>query len=114
MKTNLAVVLVMAIPAAHGQAPAFDVTSVKFNKLAPRERHYEFGCSPGGRFASTGLGLRSALFWAFDMKLFQVMGVPSWVDLPDAVFDIEAKASGPVSEDQCRLMVQTLLADRFK
>jgi uncharacterized protein (TIGR03435 family) len=114
MKANLALVLVMAMPAVHGQAPAFEVTSVKFNKLPPRERHVEFGCSPGGRFASTGLGLRSALFWAFDMKLFQVTGVPGWIDSPDAIFDVEAKAAGPVSEDQCRLMVQTLLADRFK
>jgi hypothetical protein len=46
MKANLVIVLVMAMPAAHGQAPAFEVTSVKFNKLSPRERHIEFDCSP--------------------------------------------------------------------
>jgi uncharacterized protein (TIGR03435 family) len=114
MKANLAIVVVMAMPAARGQAPAFEVTSVKFNKLPPRERHLELGCSPGGRFVSTGLGLRNAFFWAFSMRPFQVTGLPAWIDSADAFFDIEAKAAGPVSEDQCRLMVQTLLADRFK
>jgi uncharacterized protein (TIGR03435 family) len=29
-------------------------------------------------------------------------------------FDIEGKAAGPVTEAQCRLMLQTLLMDRFK
>ncbi len=114
MKANLAIVLVMAMPAAHGQAPAFEITSVKFNKLPPRERHLELSCSPGGRFVSTGLGLRPAFFWAFNMIPFQVTGLPGWIDSADAFFDIEAKAAGPVSEDQCKLMVQTLLADRFK
>jgi hypothetical protein len=113
MKTNLAIILVMAMPAAHGQAPAFEVTSVKFNRLSPNERHIEFDCS-GGRFIYTGQGLRSAFFWAFNMKPFQVTGLPGWIDSADAIFDIEAKAAGPVSEDQCKLMVQTLLADRFK
>lgn len=110
MKANLAITLVMAMPAAHGQAPAFEVTSVKFNKLPPRERNIEFGCSPGGRFVSTGLSFRRVFFWAFDMKPFQVAGLPGWIDSADAIFDIEAKAAAPVTEDQCRLMVQKLLA----
>jgi len=100
--------------ALYAQAPAFEVTSVKFNKLPPRERHTESGCSPAGRFVSLGLNLRSTFFWAFNMRPFQVTGLPSWIDAPGAVFDIEAKAAGPVDESQCRLMVQTLLADRFK
>src|ERR1700689_5311450 len=114
MKANLAIILVLAMPAVRGQSPAFEVTSVKFNRLPPRERHLELSCSPGGRFVSAGLGLRNAFFWAFDMRPFQVTGLPGWIDAADAIFDIEAKAAGPVSEDQCKLMVRTLLVDRFK
>ncbi len=32
----------------------------------------------------------------------------------DAVFDIEAKSAGSATQAQCKLMVQTLFADRFK
>jgi uncharacterized protein (TIGR03435 family) len=114
MKANLAIILVFCASADAQTPPGFEVTSVKVNKQTPRERHFEFGCSPGGRFVSMGQGLRSAFFWAFDMRPFQVTGLPGWIDSPDAIYDIEARAAGPVSEGECRLMVQALFADRFK
>jgi uncharacterized protein (TIGR03435 family) len=115
MKASLATVLILAARAVHAQTPpAFEVTSVKVNKQPPRERHLEFGCSPNGRFVSLGEDLRVPFFWAFNVKPFQVSGLPGWIDAPDAIFDIETRAAGDISEDQCRLMVRTLLADRFK
>ncbi len=114
MRTFLPLLPILAASALCAQTPAFEVTSVKFNQLPPRDRHVEFGCSPAGRFVALGLNLRSTFFWAFNMRPFQVTGLPSWIDAPDAFFDIEAKAAGPVEESQCRLMVQTILADRFK
>lgn len=49
--------------------------------------------------------------WAYGVQDSQVTG-------PDFVrsehFDITAKAEGPVGDDQLKLMMQTLLADRFK
>ncbi len=39
-------------------------------------------------------------------------GAPKWVS--DDNYAIHAKASGPVTKDQLRLMMQALLADRFK
>ena len=94
--------------------PRFDVTSVKPNRLEPRQTRLEFGCSANGRFVSFGQGLRLALLWAYDIKPYQFAGLPAWVDSADARFDIEAKTEKPVSQDQCRVMVQALLADRFK
>ncbi len=38
--------------------------------------------------------------------------VPSWVN--NTLFDIEARAPRPVTKDQMRLMMQSLLAERFK
>ena len=100
--------------ATWGAGPAFEVTSVKSNKLPPRERHVEFGCSPEGRFLSLGVGLRSSLLWAYKIDYFQLPDAPGGLDSPNALFDIEGRTAGPASEDECRQMVQTLLADRFK
>ncbi|HEY4360652.1 MAG TPA: TIGR03435 family protein [Bryobacteraceae bacterium] len=94
------------------EAPRFDVTSVKLNKLDPRQRQLSFGCS-NGDFVSRGQGLRSTLLWAFEVKPYQFSGLPAWVDSSDAIYDIEGKSASPVTEDQCKLMVQALLADRF-
>src|ERR1700733_10419914 len=95
-------------------APKFEVTSVRpYKPVAGQPRHLDFGCS-NGRFVSLAQNLRTAFFWAYNARPFQVSGLPKWIDANDAVFDIEAKAAGPVSEDQCKLMFQTLLADRFK
>jgi uncharacterized protein (TIGR03435 family) len=41
-------------------------------------------------------------------------GLPEWVDSAEARFDIEAETPAPLSEDRCRLMLQALLADRFR
>jgi uncharacterized protein (TIGR03435 family) len=108
-------VVVSGMPLA-GQKPAaaFEVTSVKVNTLSDRERHVEFGCSPGGRFVSLGVGLRSAVLWAYKIEYFQLPEVHAGVNLDATHFDIEARAAGAVSEDECRQMVQALLADRFK
>jgi uncharacterized protein (TIGR03435 family) len=52
--------------------------------------------------------------WAFGLPDSRISGGPSWlVSFADA-YEIEGKADGPVSVNQCRLMVQSLLADRFK
>jgi uncharacterized protein (TIGR03435 family) len=116
MTRYVALAISLTIPLQiYAQAPAFDVVSVKTNKQNPRERHIEFGCSPNGRFVSLGQGLRTTVFWAYHIKFGQQMvGLPQWVDGNDAIFDIEAKAEGAITDDQCRLMAQKLLGDRFK
>jgi uncharacterized protein (TIGR03435 family) len=40
--------------------------------------------------------------------------MPAWSSRRDGLYDIEGKVNGPISESQCREMVQSLLADRFK
>ena len=70
----------------------------------------------GDRFWSSGPILGNVLQWAYQP--------PSWnafhqfirsVQIPQVFYEIQAKApSGIESKSQCRLMVQALLADRFK
>src|SRR5580698_5934677 len=87
-------------------APKFEVTSVRpYKPVAGQPRHVDFGCS-NGRFVSLAQNLRPTLLWAYNAGPYQVSGLPKWIDANDGVFDIEAKAPGPVSEDQCKLMLQ--------
>jgi uncharacterized protein (TIGR03435 family) len=58
------------------------------------------------------LGGTQELALRFDFYEGLRMHVPDWVN--QAHYDIEARASGPVSKDQMRLMMQSLLAERFK
>ena len=102
-----------------GPKPAFEVVSIKTaqncGNTAPGVRlkipggtRYE----PGGRYITC-----SQLIWiimdAYLLDPFsQPTGGPGWVS--DDLFQIEAKAEGNPSKDQMRLMVQSLLEERFK
>ncbi len=95
-------------------APAFEVTSVKPYQSG-QIPSLELTCAKG-RFVARGSRLGPTLWWAYDIKPNQVVGSPDWVEsaYSKSFYDIEAKTSGPVTEAQCKLMVQSLLADRFK
>jgi uncharacterized protein (TIGR03435 family) len=68
--------------------------------------------SPGGRFRASATTLKFLLEWAYEIQPSQHSGGPSWFNTDR--YDIVAKAEGNVTDDQMRLMVQTLLTDRFK
>jgi uncharacterized protein (TIGR03435 family) len=55
--------------------------------------------------------LKDVIVAAYTMKDYQISGPAS---LNSDWYDIEAKADGAASADQLRLMLQGLLADRFK
>lgn len=106
---------------AFPQSPdlSFDVTSVK-PRIMPAfgsgQRRMQFGCSPGGRFFSTGYLLIKSISWAWNVDEFHVSGLPAWTDARsrDAYYDIEATAGKPVTTDECKMMVRAMLADRFR
>jgi uncharacterized protein (TIGR03435 family) len=91
--------------------PAFDTASVK-----PRKSDSKPGAgrrmrvSPEG-ITYTDVTLSDAIQAAYGIKRYQVTG-PDWI--ASARYDIVAKAAGPVPEAQLKLMLQTLLSDRFK
>jgi uncharacterized protein (TIGR03435 family) len=89
--------------------PSFEVASIKPNGSASGNSGLRF--SPG-RIAVENAPLRYLITWAYNVRTFQLSGGPGWVD--SAKFDIAAKAEGNASPDQIRLMLQTLLEDRFK
>jgi uncharacterized protein (TIGR03435 family) len=87
---------------------AFDAASVRPSATAGNEDpHIE--TSPGSLIIR-GMSLKFCISWAYSMPPYQVDG-PAW--LKDAGFDISAKAAQPVDDDHLRLMLRTLLAERF-
>jgi uncharacterized protein (TIGR03435 family) len=108
---------------AAGVKMSFDVASVKLNNAGDRGGHANVPLGPGvpfrrtgGLFSVTNNPLPPIIAWAFDLSGDQQLRVnsqlPQWA-LSDH-FDIEAKASGDPGEAEMQLMVQSLLADRFK
>jgi uncharacterized protein (TIGR03435 family) len=93
--------------------PQFDVVSVK---PTPQERLRitEDTTCKNGTFRSGGFPISFAIRWSYQLGDSQVLGLPEWARDWNFGYDIEAKSAAPVSLDQCQLMVQSLLADRFK
>jgi uncharacterized protein (TIGR03435 family) len=112
--------LTLLVPAAaFGQAhtltpPAFDVASIKPNgDMSGNNGPARLVGIHAGSNALTmrRVSLMDCIRWAFQLSAGQVSG-PSW--LSNQRFDITAKAAGPATEAQLRLMMQSLLAERFK
>ena len=107
-----------------GGKMAFDVASVKPNKSDDRgiNANLPLTLGPnlpavGNLFSVTNTPLRFLIGFAYKLSVgqtrFLMPGLPSWVD--EMRFDINARAAiDNPTKDQFRLMVQSLLADRFK
>jgi uncharacterized protein (TIGR03435 family) len=56
--------------------------------------------------------------WAYDWPRPHdtnlVLNGPKWMDSPGSAFEVQGKVGRKVSSNECRLMVQSLLASRFK
>ena len=100
--------------AAQQPRPAFEVASVRpqtkpatFAEIAgwPRVR-------PGGRLVGSHATLEWLITYAYRLRAFQVIDGPDWIR--EGYFELNAKAAAEVPEDQLRLMLQSLLEDRFK
>jgi len=111
MRPTIALVLAMA---AHAQQqPAarveFEVVSVKPGD--PADPSSSSRTTPGG-LEMRNTTLKNLVLGAYHLNEYQLEGVPKWVD--SAKFNIDAKLPAGVSRDQIPLMMQAMLADRFK
>jgi uncharacterized protein (TIGR03435 family) len=116
----LASLMVFSIHHLHCQeiakAPAFEVASItpcKPDAPAPPMEHAglaEF-IYPGGRFNANCTTLKFLLEWSYSIQPAQHSDGPGWIGTDR--YNIAAKADGNASEAQMKLMVRTLLAERF-
>ncbi len=99
--------------------PSFEVVSIKIaencGNVAPGVRAKIPGKTsydPGGHY-STCSQLAYIIRDAYQIEAFSPLtGVPGWSN--DVLYKIEAKAEGNPDKSQMRLMVQSLIEDRFK
>lgn len=96
--------------------PAFEVASVK--KSGPPDRSsFNFNMN-GGRFTVSQQPLTSLITMAYNLRRYQIVGGPGWINSDR--FDINAKAEdGPVvstprgTPSRQQLMLRALLKERF-
>jgi uncharacterized protein (TIGR03435 family) len=93
--------------------PAFDVASIRPTRLVSG---VEGGNWPKVAVTPAGITmhnypLRDCIEWAWNVRPFQVEG-PAWLD--DERFEIGARTAGPTATEQLRLMLRSLLQERFR
>jgi uncharacterized protein (TIGR03435 family) len=91
---------------AQTPSPPFDVASIKPSEDKGRP---EVQTAPGS-LTIRNQNLMFMIYWAYDTPPFQING-PNW--LKDTRFDVLAKAEAGGDDVKLRLMLRTLLADRF-
>jgi len=106
--------------ASNQPSPSFEVASVKPSHSS--DNRMRIGISPG-KFTVENVSLKSIIMFAYDAKSdSQISGGPDWIKSES--FNIEAKEDDAQAaeleklpreerEKQLKLMVQSLLADRF-
>jgi uncharacterized protein (TIGR03435 family) len=93
--------------------PAFEVASIKRNqeaRLYPGEMSSWSG--KGGVVNVIKITVLSAVVYAYDLKPYQVVGGPDWIR--NDRFTISARAGRSAPDAEIKLMLQSLLEDRFK
>jgi uncharacterized protein (TIGR03435 family) len=94
-------------------SPSFETASVKLNKSGDARTD---GVLAGGRFAMINETLWRLIAEAYGasqaLPRFRIVGGPDWINRDR--FDVEGVAPEMLTRERARLMLQTLLADRFK
>ena len=108
-----AAVALLPIVIAAQNAPAhleFEVASIR--PAPPMDASVKLGMHvDGSQVHFTGMSLRDCMRHAWQLRTYQVVG-PDWVAADR--WDIVAKVPAGATSDQVRVMLQSLLTDRFK
>jgi bla regulator protein blaR1 len=98
--------------------PQFEVASVKASN--PSDPVFGIRIPPGGnRFSVTNATLEMLIGFAYGLPNPQISGGPGWVDSESFTIEAKVDSATPLSPGnegfgQVMLMIQSLLADRFK
>jgi len=106
-----------AQPSGRGKPLAFEVASVKSNQSdAVATSRFPLGSgdgfAPGALFSATNQPLIVYLRFAYKLGQSDLLSLPGWIY--EERFDIESRAPGSPTKDEMRLMMQSLMAERFK
>jgi uncharacterized protein (TIGR03435 family) len=102
----IAAALVFASGAYGQAAPTFDVASIR----PSRAEGWQYSIQPTrAGFTARNMPLSFLIMWAYGINDYQLAGAPSWAS---DRYDVTAKPGARYEE--IRVMMQALLADRFK
>ena len=96
--------------------PAFEVATIKPAVPFQGRGVFNFGSSGGpgtkdpGRYTCDHCSLADLIYQAYGLKRYQLSG-PDW--LGSEYFDVAAKVPDGVTRDQMKLMMRSLLLERF-
>ncbi len=105
---RLAVCSVFSLAVSLAQ-PRFEVASIR--PSSPEERGAGCPTTPG-LVRCRAVTLKRCIVGAYVIGAERVLGGPDWIDTDR--FDITARASEPIGDKALMVMLQTLLAERFK
>jgi uncharacterized protein (TIGR03435 family) len=88
---------------------AFEAATVKLNSSGSRGSSSH--SSAGGTIMMENMSLKQLVERAYEVKDFSLSG-PDWMD--SVRFDIVAKPPSAVNRDEMKVLIQSLLAERFK
>jgi uncharacterized protein (TIGR03435 family) len=94
--------------AAQQTTPAFEVVSIRPNTTT--DGIPSSPASPDG-ISLVNRPVESVVRSAFDVPFFRIVGMPAWAK--EESFDIIAKAARPITDAERRLMLRSLLIERF-
>jgi uncharacterized protein (TIGR03435 family) len=113
---------VSGLPAAHvstqstsdATLPVFDVITIKPNSSGDQPS-IDFD---GGNFSATNFSVKMLVLFAYDLKDDQLFGIPKWAnelrfDMKAKVLDADPTILQHLTNDQKRLIEQTILTERF-
>ena len=89
---------------------SFEVASIKQNRSGTTG--WSFGAQPGGRWRMVNRSVATLIREAYPAQVPELLGAPAWVTSDP--YDVIAKGEGDPTREQIRMMLQTLLAERFK
>jgi uncharacterized protein (TIGR03435 family) len=106
---RLAVVALVCCTPVSGQAPTFEAASVRPTEAKRPGGDLVF--LPGGQLRSSNEVVVQLIAAAYNVPTFRIVGGPDWIRTEG--FDIQARGEATATMDHTRLMLRTLLADRF-
>jgi uncharacterized protein (TIGR03435 family) len=107
MNLKAALFALATVPIA---AQSFDAASIK--PADPEHIGLQIYSPNPGSFRAMAADVKHLMAFAYGVRDVQISGGPRWSDTD--LFDIEAKAPGPATNAELRLMLKSLLEDRFK
>lgn len=98
-------------PMAKDAKPGFEVATIKLSK--PEQMGKGYGIR-GHRVQTINTSVTDLVEFAYKVQLKQIINAPDWMDAQKYDISGQPDVEGQPTYDQLKIMIQALLADRFK